>query len=58
MLKFKITFKQGPKVIAEINGVERPLQGFKFGDVTEGVINAEQFLERLTGYRVHIESEM
>lgn len=55
-LKFKVTFKRGPDVIAVVYGVERPYDAFKIGDVTEKVIEAEQYLERLTGLRVHIES--
>ena len=54
-LAFKITFKKGPKVIAEIEGDGKDAGSLTVQEVTETVIATEQFLERLTGLRVHIE---
>lgn len=55
--QFKITFKQGTKTVAEIEGrkdVESLMQ-MSVGEVSEGVLATERFLEQLTGLRVHIE---
>lgn len=56
-LQFKVTFKLGTKTIAEIHGREDVVDAgtLTVADVTENVIRTEQFLERLTGLRVHIE---
>lgn len=55
-IRFKLTFKSGPNVVATVDGV-REVDGdiVTVQDVTEGVIAAEQLLEKLTGLRVHIE---
>ncbi|CAB4189656.1 hypothetical protein UFOVP1196_6 [uncultured Caudovirales phage] len=55
--QFKITFKSGTKTVAEIEGRENnPLvKDMTIREVTEGVLQTEQFLEQLTGLRVHIE---
>ena len=55
-VRFKLTFKLGPKVVAVIEGLERPAEVLVVGDVTERVIETEQYLERLTGLRVYIET--
>ena len=55
-VRFKITFKFGPEVIAVVEGLERPAEALNVGDVTERIIETEQYLERLTGLRVHIET--
>ncbi|MCR4300854.1 MAG: hypothetical protein NUV51_04525 [Sulfuricaulis sp.] len=55
-LKFKITFKLGHEVIAVVEGQERQMDAFQVGDVVERVTETEQYLERLTGLRVHIET--
>ena len=56
MLKFKITFKRGTETVAEVVGDAREYSNFMVGDVTEGILDIEQRLERLTGLRVHIET--
>ena len=58
-LQFKITFKNGTKTVSEVLGREDvgAAERLTVGDVIEGVITAEQFLEKLTGLRVHIEQE-
>lgn len=54
-LQFKITFKQGTKTVAEVTGREGLGETLTVGDVVERVTETEQFLEKLTGLRVHIE---
>lgn len=57
-LQFKITFKSGQRVVSTIEGYQLKTEDagkMTLADVTENVIKTEQFLERLTGYRVHIE---
>ena len=56
-LQFKVTFKQGTKTVAEIIGRDDAAESgtLTVADLTENVIKTEQFLERLTGLRVHIE---
>ena len=53
-LKFKITFKRGPETVAEVVGYEKSSDHLTLGEM-EKVIPTEQFLEKLTGLRVHIE---
>lgn len=55
-LKFKLTFKRGTKTIAIIEGFERSIDGLVVGDVSTKIIETEQYLERLLGLRVHIET--
>ena len=55
-MKTKIVFKQGPKVVAEVAG--EITSGVTVHEVATEVVKTEQFLERLTGLRVHIEVEM
>ena len=56
-LQFKLTFKQGTKTVAEVLGREShdPASTITIGEAVEKVTETEQFLERLTGLRVHIE---
>ena len=54
-LAFKIKFLKGTKVVAEIVGDGKDAGDLTVEEVTEKVIATEQFLERLTGHRVHIE---
>jgi hypothetical protein len=56
-VRFMLTFKQGPKTIAEVKGMEDVISatGLTLEDVTENVIKTEQFLEKLTGLRCHIQ---
>lgn len=55
-LVFSITVKQGTKVVAEIKG--RQIDGsITVNELHEQVIATEQFLERLTGLRYHINVE-
>lgn len=54
-LAFKIKFLKGTKVIAEIIGDTKGAEDLTVAEVTERVIETEQFLEHLTGHRVHIE---
>lgn len=54
-LAFKVTFKKGLKTIAEVQGDAKDAANLTVGEVTERVVETEQFLEKLTGHRVHIE---
>lgn len=55
-LQFRLTVKSGTKTLAEIKG--REVDGdLTIQEVTEKVIETEQFLERLTGHRFHIDVE-
>jgi hypothetical protein len=56
-LQFKLTFKQGTKTVAEVIGLPDRISAgsLTVEDVTEGVVKTEQFVERLTGLRLHIE---
>lgn len=54
-LKFKITFKRGLKIVAEVTGDAKDASDLTVGEVVERVIETEAFLEKLTGCRVHIE---
>ena len=55
-VRYKLTFKFGPEVIAVVEGRERPMDALNVGDITQRIIETEQYLERLTGLRVHIET--
>jgi hypothetical protein len=57
-LKFTMVFKSGLQTVGIIAGTPIPIDRLSAGDVTERVIQTEQFLERLTGLRVHISSEV
>lgn len=53
-VKFEIVFKKGVKTLALVEGDAKDIDHLTVRDITERVIEAEQFLERLTGLRVHI----
>lgn len=54
-MKLRITFKKGLEVVAEVNAV-RPIDRdhTTVADM-ERIIETEQWLEKMTGLRVHIE---
>lgn len=54
-MKFKLTVKRGLDVIAEIESVAHTRI---YMDELRKVIETEQFLERLFGYRFHIDSKL
>lgn len=56
-MQFKLTFKQGTKTVAEVTGLADRIDAANLTveDVVEGVAKAEQFIEKLTGLRLHIE---
>ncbi len=57
-LQFKVTFKRGAKVVAEIPGMTLPpavAGALTIGELVEKVRETEAFLEKLTGLRTHIE---
>ena len=56
-VQFSITFKQGTRTVATVHGREGGVDAanLSVGDVVENVLKTEQFLERLTGLRVHID---
>ena len=55
-MQFKLTFKRGTKVVAEVLGQENNEAGkLTIEEVTTKVTEAKQFLEKLTGLRVHVE---
>jgi len=54
-LAFRIVFKKGPKIVAEVIGDGKDAGDLTVAEVTEKVLETEQFLERLTGHRVQIE---
>lgn len=57
-LQFKITFKRSLKTVAEIQGTPLPpsvANNLTVGELVEQVHETEEFLEKLTGLRVHIE---
>jgi len=58
-VQFTITFKQGTRTIAKVDGREGGVDAadLTLGDVAENVLKTEQFLERLTGHRVHIDMD-
>lgn len=56
-MQFQLTFKSGPKTIAIIKGRDEGIDAahLTVEEVTGKVIETEQFLEKLTGLRCHIE---
>jgi hypothetical protein len=56
-MQFRLTFKSGTKTVGEVTGLENRIEASNLTveDLVENVIKTEQFLERLTGLRVHIE---
>ena len=55
-LAFMITFKRSTRIVAEVEGYAKNLDALTVEDITSKVPETEQFLEKLTGLRVHIES--
>lgn len=55
-VQFQIVVKNGLKTVAEVTGREEGVDAgtITVADLTENVIRTEQFLERLTGLRWHI----
>lgn len=55
-LQFNVTFKRGTKTVAVVEG-QRVIDAanLTIAEVVENVTEAEAFLEKLTGLRVHIE---
>jgi len=51
-MRFKIRIKKGLETVAEVKGI---LESDVKVSELEKIIETEQFLERLTGLRVHIE---
>lgn len=62
VVKVKILFidNSDSKVarITTISGLEVPLETFKVGDLTTGLVELEERLSRLTGFAVRIETNM
>lgn len=57
-LQFNVTFKRGTKTVTTIKGEPLPevvANALTVGELVEQVHATEQFLEKLTGHRVHIE---
>jgi len=55
-LKFNVTFKNGLKTVATVEGVkEVDTKDVTVNDLGEAVHQVEQHLEKLTGLRVHVE---
>ena len=54
-LAFMVKFLRGTKTVAEIQGDTKGGEDLTIAEVTEKVVETEQFLEKLTGHRVHIE---
>lgn len=50
-IKYKLTFKLGPKVVAEVEGREMDADAVRVGDI----LKAEECIERVTGLRLHVE---
>lgn len=55
-MQFEIVFKNGPKTVTIVRGREEGIEtaNLTVADVTEQVLATEQFIEKLTGLRVHI----
>lgn len=56
-LRFNLTFKSGPRTVAQVTGGERYDESMSMEELYKLVIEVEQKLEKLTGYRVHVECE-
>lgn len=57
MIEFEIIIKRSTKELARIKGFPRDTQDLSCQDI-EDVIKTEQYLERLLGLRVHINSRI
>lgn len=56
-MQFIITIKRGPEIVAQVRGREVNPNEITREDC-EQVIRTEQLLERLLGYRVHVDSHV
>jgi hypothetical protein len=59
-MRIRLTFKDGPRTIAVVNGKEIKPEELVVTGVQSALlraIEAEQLIERLTGLRVHITAE-
>jgi hypothetical protein len=57
-LRFNIVIKNGLDTIVEVAGrVDVPKDAISVSELEE-VVEVEQFLEKLTGYRFHIKEEV
>lgn len=54
-IKFNITFKRGTQTVATVQGLPVNAEQVSVAEAGEKVIDTEQFLEKLTGLRVHIQ---
>lgn len=59
-MKFTVTFKSGVTEVAKVEGLEFDTKDsmLTIGEITDTVVVTEQFLEKLTHLRVHIEQVM
>lgn len=57
-MRFRIVVKDQQRIIAEFTGKIVELNALDVGDVTQRVVETEQYLNRVLGLRVHILSEM
>lgn len=53
-VKFNLTIKDGAKVLAEVEGRERPGDALTVEDAVEGTRAVEALVEKLTGHRCHV----
>ena len=56
-LQFEMVVKDGLVLLATVTGRPRPTGDLKVSDL-EKVMEVEQYLERLFGYRFHINQEV
>jgi hypothetical protein len=55
-IRFDITVKSGAKTLAVVAGLDKDPESLTVDDIGERIIETEQFLERLTGLRFHLDS--
>jgi hypothetical protein len=55
-VKVTLTFKQGPKTIAVVKGIEVSSANRSDEDLYRDIITVERAVERLTGLRLHVEA--
>lgn len=54
-MRFEMVFKKGPLEVGRIIGDrDVPKEDLTVGEMADDVVKTEQFLEKLTGFRVHI----
>jgi hypothetical protein len=56
-VRFALVFKSGVTEVARVEGRPRPADLLTVEDVQEKLIACEQYVERLTGLRMHIEAQ-